>query len=141
MGSAELTIGRLACEADVNVETIRYYERRGLITQPEKPPYGFRHYPRETAQRVRFIRRAQRLGFTLREIAELLGLGDGHCENVVQLAARKCAHIQAQIAELRAMQEVLEKLIRSCRSEHAARACPIVDSLSEQPPTRGPNEV
>lgn len=133
MASAGLTIGRLAHEAGVIVETIRYYERRGLLAQPEKPPYGFRHYPPETVARVRFIKRAQRLGFTLREIAELLTLGDGHCENVVELADRKCARIQSQIKDLRAMQEALEKLIRSCRSEHADRVCRIVDSLSELP--------
>ncbi|GMQ89945.1 MAG: Hg(II)-responsive transcriptional regulator [Gammaproteobacteria bacterium] len=131
MASAGLTIGRLAHEAGVIVETIRYYERRGLIVQPAKPLYGFRHYPSETATRVRFIKRAQRLGFTLREIAELLTLGDGRCENVVELADRKCARIQAQIADLQAMHKALEELICSCRAEHTECPCPIVGSLSE----------
>ena len=72
----ELTIGRLAQSAGVNVETIRYYQRVGLLKEPEKPAYGYRHYPPDTVARIRFIKRAQQLGFTLEEISELLSLGD-----------------------------------------------------------------
>lgn len=100
MDTKSLTIGRVAHLAGFNVETIRYYQRRHLITEPEKPLDGFRYYPVKTVTRVQFIKRAQRLGFTLRQISELLALGDGQCEDVRTLATQKCADIDAQIDAL-----------------------------------------
>lgn len=79
MARRALTIGRLAAAAGVNVETIRYYQRRGLLDEPNKPFQGYRHYPDDTVKRVRFIKRAQALGFTLEEIAGLLRLDGGDC--------------------------------------------------------------
>jgi len=101
-----------------------------LITEPEKLSYGFWHYPAETIARVQFIKRAQRLGFTLRQISELLALGDGHCEDVPTLATQKCADIDAQMADLVAMKSALERLRNSCESHRNGTACPMVESLS-----------
>ncbi|GMQ89263.1 MAG: Hg(II)-responsive transcriptional regulator [Gammaproteobacteria bacterium] len=131
MTKAPLTIGRLACSAGVNVETVRYYQRRGLIIEPEKPAYGFRYYPAETVARVQFIKRAQRLGFSLRQIGELLALGDGHCEDVRALATRKCADIEAQMDDLAAMKSALEQLLVPCRSHRTKATCPMVEALAD----------
>ncbi len=124
-----LTIGRLARRAGVHVETIRYYQRRGLIEEPVKPRYGFRVYPEEAVRRVRFIRRAQRLGFSLREIGELLALGDGRCRDVHALASRKSAEIESQIADLQAMLRALRQLLQACRAQRDDARCPMVESL------------
>ena len=86
MHTTPLTIGRVAKMADVNVETIRYYQRRGLIVEPTKPMFGFRHYANKTISRIRFIKRAKNMGFKLREIEELLKLDDGHCDDARALA-------------------------------------------------------
>ena len=91
------TIGILAKAAEVNIETIRYYQRVGLITEPVKPLQGYRTYPSETLNRIKFIKRAQQLGFSLAEIAELLELGEGSCNDVRQRAEEKKAHIEQQI--------------------------------------------
>ncbi|EQD70984.1 transcriptional regulator, MerR family protein [mine drainage metagenome] len=131
MSDRALTIGRLARRADVNVETIRYYQRRGLVSEPPRPAYGYRYYPFETVNRVRFIKRAQRLGFTLREIGELLKLSDGHCADVHSLAENKCRRIRAQLRELEALHESLQRLGRCCGDAHDAPTtrCPIIDAL------------
>ncbi|HHB13438.1 MAG TPA: Hg(II)-responsive transcriptional regulator [Chromatiales bacterium] len=129
MPSTALTIGQLARCAGVHVETIRYYQRRGLVSEPPKPACGYRVYPEETIQRVQFIKRAQRLGFSLREIAELLALGDGRCSDVSAMAARKCRQIEAQIADLQAMRDALLQLLRACREHGGQTRCPMVTSL------------
>ena len=85
----KLTIGRLAKLVGVNVETIRYYQRIGLINEPAAPLNGFRQYPIKTAENITFIKRAQRLGFSLKEIEELLKIGDGHCDDVRTRAEQK----------------------------------------------------
>lgn len=131
MSTKPLTIGRVAHLADVSVETIRYYQRRGLITEPEKPLYGFRYYPAHMVARVQFIKRAQRLGFSLREIGELLSLGDGHCEDVRELAEHKCAEIDEQMADLAAMKSTLKQLLVPCKSHRTGTTCPMVESLSD----------
>ncbi len=129
MPTNTLTIGRLAREAGVNSETVRYYQRVGLIREPLKPVQGFRHYPIETVTRIRFIKRAQSLGFQLKEIAELLELSDGQCSNVRLRAEQKRAQIDTQIKDLKAMQQTLDVLIRSCRAGRTDAPCPIVESL------------
>ena len=124
-----MTIGRVAKMADVNVETIRYYQRRGLIIEPPKPMYGFRHYPDTTISRIRFIKRAKNMGFKLREIQELLKLDDGHCEDACALAEEKCRFIEEQIADLVAMRTILSKLIKGCHTHPLGTHCPIIESM------------
>jgi MerR family mercuric resistance operon transcriptional regulator len=98
---SHLTIGKLAESAGVNVETIRYYQRRGLLSEPKKPLGGYRHYPPDITKRVRFIKRAQALGFTLEEIAGLLRLEAATaCAETRELAAHKLALIEEKLTEL-----------------------------------------
>ena len=123
------TISQLAKSAGVNVETIRYYERRGLIEQPDKPAEGYRRYPETTLNRIRFIKRAQELGFSLEEITNLLALGESHCSEVQELAEGKLVSVRAKINDLRRLERVLEDLIAQCRSNPDNTACPIVESL------------
>ena len=131
MDNKTFTIGALARTAGVNVETIRYYQRRSLLPKPGKPVAGYRRYPAETLARLRFIKRAQELGFTLREIAELLALGSASCRETQRLAEHKRADIEARMKDLRAMRRTLNRLIKSCRAG-GATACPIIDSLSRK---------
>lgn len=126
-----MTIGALARAGGVNVETIRYYQRRGLLATPRKPPGGVRRYKGETLERLRFIRRAQELGFTLREIAELLKLGDGSCEQTRAIAERRLADIETRLRDLRAMRTTLGRLIRTCRAGNRP-PCPIIASLARR---------
>ena len=125
-----LTIGQVARAAGVNVETVRYYQRVGLVTEPPKPASGFRIYSSETIDRINFIKRAQQLGFNLKEISELLDLGEGRCADVRTRAEEKRAHIDSQIADLRRLRETLDSLIRACSTEHGTAQCPIVETLS-----------
>lgn len=124
-----LTIGFLARAADVNVETIRYYQRFGIIDEPAKPFEGYRVYPTEMVDRLRFIKRAKQLGFSLKEIAELLDLGEGHCEDIRVRAETKRAHVENQIKDLKKLKKTLDTLIKSCRSDMGAAHCPIVETL------------
>ena len=126
---AAFTIGQLARAAGVHIETIRYYQRRGLLRMPPKPPGGIRRYTPDTLARLSFVKRAQELGFTLREIADLLRLGDGECRQARALAERKRADIAARINDLRAMQRTLERLIQVCSNQPQAK-CPIIEALT-----------
>ncbi len=127
----ELTIGRLARTAEVNVETIRYYQRRGLLDQPPKPPSGWRRYTGAALRRVRFIKRAQQLGFTLEEIKGLLRLDDGQsCRETRVLAEHKLAAIEQRLADLTRMRRVLAGLIAGCTEGRRPRSCPIIATLS-----------
>ncbi len=127
--TAELTIGQLARKARVNVETIRYYQRRGLVRTPRRPPEGFRHYTPDVLDRLRFIKRAQQLGFTLSEIAELLKLGDGACRETRRVAEQKQADIARRIRDLEAMHKTLTGLVARCRGKRNP-GCPIIETLS-----------
>lgn len=127
-----LTIGLLADTAEVNIETIRYYQRFGIIDEPVKPTNGYRIYPPETIDRIRFIKRAQQLGFSLREIAELLQLGDGNCVDIRQRAEEKQAHIKKQINDLKKLYSTLDSLIKACHSGRDNTKCPIVETLTRQ---------
>ncbi len=129
----DMTIGKLARAAGVNIETIRYYQRRGLLAKPRKPLSGYRRYDTDTLARLRFIKRAQELGFTLREIVDLLKLGDGSCKETRELAERKRSNIETRINDLISMRKTLDALIRSCR-RGINPTCPIVDSLSRDKP-------
>ncbi|WP_353221306.1 Hg(II)-responsive transcriptional regulator [Salinisphaera sp. S4-8] len=132
MAETGLTIGKLAAAAGVNLQTVRYYQRRGLIDQPPKPSTGYRRYPRATVDRIRFIKRAQGLGFSLDEIGELLKLGDGHCDDVRRVAENQRALVAARIADLAAMQDTLDGLIDRCRNAHAPDHCPLIKTLSHR---------
>jgi MerR family mercuric resistance operon transcriptional regulator len=124
----KLTISQLAKACDVNVETIRYYQSINLIHTPTKPLTGYRIYPDETIGTVKFIKRAQQLGFSLAEIAELLELGSGQCHDVRHQAEQKRQQINRQIEDLISLRDTLDNLILSCESINNA-PCPIVDSL------------
>ncbi len=126
-----LTIGQLAALAQVNVETIRYYQRRGLLDEPSKPLGGHRRYAVETARRVRFIKRAQQLGFTLEEVKGLLRLEDGQsCRETRLLAEKKLEQIEARIDDLSRMRHMLKSLIAECTAGKRPRSCPIIATLS-----------
>ncbi len=127
-----LTIGYLARAAGVNIETVRYYQRVGLIQEPPKPAEGYRHYPADAVDRIRFIKRAQQLGFSLKEIAELLELGTGHCLDVRARAEKKRARIEQQISDLKKLQKTLDNLITACQTDNDSAHCPIIETLSGQ---------
>ena len=132
MQSSTFTIGRLARAAGVNVETVRYYQRLGMVDEPMKPARGFRQYPMDTLDRIIFIKRAKQLGFRLEEIRELLALGDGHCADVRLRAEEKRRQVEVQIQDLRAMRATLDKLIAACRAGRGDTACPIVKTLARR---------
>lgn len=127
----ELTIGRLADEAGVNVETIRYYQRRGLMTEPDKPTSGHRRYGLAAIKRVRFIKRAQVLGFTLDEVGSMLELDDARaCAETRELATHKLQVIEEKLADLKAMRKALMNLLRQCDTGAARGNCPIIHALA-----------
>lgn len=131
----ELTIGRLAKEAGVNVETVRYYERRGLIERPTERRGAYRVYSAEAAARIRSIKRAQSLGFSLKEIKELLGLRldeGARCGDVLVQAERKLSEIDERLQTLRAVRRELRKLTSACRDEAPLYECPILEALEER---------
>jgi len=125
-----LTIGRLAQAAEVNIETIRYYQRIGLITEPDKPLEGYRIYPAEAIARLHFIKRAKQLGFKLYEIKELMQLDDGQCDDVRARAEQKRAQINQQISDLRNLRKTLDTLIDTCNTDGDSCHCPIIETLS-----------
>ncbi len=129
-----LTIGRLAREAGVNVETVRYYHRIGLLEEPPRPSGSYRHYPLEAVARLRFIRRAQGLGFSLAEIRELLALGEEACDDVRRRAEAKLKQVEVQIQDLEKLRALLRDLVQRCEAGSNARGCPIVQSLADAPP-------
>lgn len=125
-----LTIGRLARAADVGVETIRYYQQRLLLPIPATNG-GFRQYPAELVDRIRFIKRAQELGFSLDEIAGLLRLNDGSDRKSIRnIANARLVQIEAKLADLRRMQSVLKHLIAACEHTKAGLPCPIIETLA-----------
>ena len=125
------TIGCLAAEAGVSVETIRYYQRRNLVPEPARPAGGTRRYNDSDAQRLRFIKRAQSMGFRLAEIAILLNLGAGRsCQKTRDLAASKIQHVDARIRELHQLREELAGLVAECDSNLDDTTCPIMDRLA-----------
>lgn len=126
----DLTIGKLAERAGVNVETIRYYQRRGLLVEPEKPMGGYRRYPADMAKRVRFIKRAQALGFTLEEVTGLLRLDAARaCTETRGLAAHKLMLIEQKLDDLKAMRKALAALVAKCDTG-VSGACPIIQVLT-----------
>jgi MerR family mercuric resistance operon transcriptional regulator len=125
-----LTIGRLAKAANVNIETIRYYQRQALIIEPKKPLTGFRCYPKTDISLIKFIKRAQCLGFSLKEIKQLILLGEQHCDDVQQLAREKREKIAEQISGLVQIQSALDELIAKCHQEEDH--CGFIEALTQQ---------
>ena len=127
-----LTIGKLAAAAGVGVETIRYYQRRGLLDLPARPLGGQRRYAPEQATRVRFITRAKALGFTLDEVGALLHLDEAcACDATRALAARKLTLIEHKMADLEAMHRALSGLVAQCDAGSGGVACPIIETLAK----------
>ena len=127
-----LTIGHLAREAGVNLETVRYYERQGLLAKPPRSASGYRLFPSDAARRLRFIRRAQELGFSLKEIRELLSLRVSRRTTSADIRTRaeaKIVDIEAKIKSLESMKKTLRKLTRVCDGCSPVAQCPILESL------------
>lgn len=128
-----MTIGRLAEATGVHFETIRYYQRLGLIHTPAKPRGSVRRYGADAVERLTFIKRAQGLGFSLDEVKVLLDLAVGeHCTETRILAERKLAIVEQKVSELRHIETALRKLIRSCGAGGKGRGCPIIENLYER---------
>jgi len=127
-----LTIGEVARRARVNVETVRFYEREGLIAQPPRRRSGYRQYPEDAVRRIQFIRHAKELGFTLQEIADLLSLRvarGSSCEAVRVRATAKIADIDRRILDLERMRTALQELTRACIGRGPTGDCPILEAL------------
>lgn len=132
----QYTIGTLARHAGVNVETIRYYQRRGLVGEPVRPLGGIRRYAEAHARRLRFIRQGQTLGFSLEEIADLLALEDGrHCREAEHLGTAKLATVRERMAQLRSVEKVLAALVERCQCNTGKMRCPLIAALES--PGRG----
>jgi MerR family transcriptional regulator, copper efflux regulator len=129
-----LTVGKLARAARVGVETIRFYERRGLVEPATRLPSGYRIYSETAVSRIGFIRKAQRLGFTLNEIGELMDLeadAKANCGVVRTRALDKIAAVEQKISDLVRMKEALEGLARSCDGNRLMKDCPLMDCLGD----------
>lgn len=127
----DLTIGQVAERADVHKETIRYYQGLGLLEQPRRRPGSIRRYGEAAIARLRFIKRAQQLGFSLEEVKKLLLLEDGQeCAATRRLAEQKLDVIRDRISDLQRMARTLEALVDECRRGKRPRCCPIIDTLS-----------
>jgi MerR family mercuric resistance operon transcriptional regulator len=129
MESSEMTIARAAKAAGVGVETVRYYERRGLVQQPASDG-GYRRYGAEQIDRIRFVKRAQALGFTLEEVESLLKLQDGtDRRSIRQIAGNRLEEIRGRITDLQRLENALAHLLSECEKGHT-RHCPIVEAIS-----------
>lgn len=128
------TIGRLAQAVGANVETIRFYQRKGLIPKPDRPPGGIRRYGPADVNRVRFIKSAQRLGFSLKEVGELLRLDGGlECRAAAQLASQHLANVRARLQDLGRIDAALSKLLGACSRRRGKVACPLIAALHRSP--------
>ncbi|CAJ0885448.1 Hg(II)-responsive transcriptional regulator [Ralstonia mannitolilytica] len=127
-----MTIGTLARAAGVNVETIRFYQRKGLMPEPDRPLGSIRRYGGDELGRIRFIKSAQRLGFSLDEVADLLELEDGtHCQQARERGRKKLADVRARIADLKRIETALADLISRCSATRGRVRCPLIDALHE----------
>lgn len=127
----KLTIGKLAKQSGVTIETIRHYQRIGLLDEPEKPLSGYRHYPADAVSRLGFIKRAQRAGFTLKEVGILLSLDGKQCAEACRLAERKCREIDRQIDALMTLKQALEQLVDNCRQTGSSAQCAVLDAFND----------
>lgn len=132
--TTELKIGQLAKDVGVNIETIRYYERLNMLGPTSRLPSGYRLYNAEAQRRLRFIRNAQTLGFTLHEIEQLLDLqasSKARCGDVQRKAEAKLKHVEAKVRDLQSLATALRRLIRTCRAGQPTDRCSILQSLKE----------
>ena len=128
-----LSIGVFAEAAGVNVETIRFYQRKGLLPEPDKPNGSIRHYGDADAARVSFVESAQRLGFSLDEVAGLLTLDDGtHCDEARRIAEQQLADVRAKLTDLHRIESVLDTLVRDCCASHGTVSCPLITALQDR---------
>lgn len=128
------TIGAFAQAAGVNVETIRFYQRKGLLLEPDKPYGSIRRYGVVDVNRVRFVKSAQHLGFSLDEIAQLLRLDDGtHCEEASRMAEHKLKNVREKLCDLARMEVVLSQLVCACHASQGTVSCPLIASLQNTP--------
>jgi Hg(II)-responsive transcriptional regulator len=130
--------GHLATEAGVNIQTLRYYERRGLLRPPPRGESGYRSYGEDSVGVVRFIKGAQNLGFSLAEVETLLGLADGGpdgCEAVRTVAQHKLDDLEAKIVSLQSMRASLQRLLATCERPRRRRECPLIEALGGVPST------
>jgi MerR family mercuric resistance operon transcriptional regulator len=130
-----LSIGQVARQAGVGVETVRFYEREGLLEEPARRASGYRQYSQEAVTQIRFIKRAQQLGFSLKEIAELLALrvdGQTSCEQVKERAAAKLAEVERKMVELQRMRQALLQVASLCEGEGPRSRCPMLDALEHK---------
>ena len=128
--------GELAARAGVNIETLRFYERKGLLPKPPRGTSNYRQYPVDAVRRVRLIKRAQDLGFSLKEIDELLTLRAkprARCADVQERAEAKIAEIEEKIRSLRSMKKALVKLVNQCSGSRPVDDCPILDAIDGEP--------
>lgn len=126
------TIGLLAQAAEINVEAIRFYQRKGLVPLPERVYGSIRRYTDVELERIRFIKASQRLGFSLAEVGELLKLEDGtHCEEARNIAEYKLYEVREKLADLRRIETALDQLVARCGSAHNTVKCPLISSLKE----------
>lgn len=134
--SETLTIGQVAKLAGVGIETIRFYEREGIIAEPPRRESGYREYDGEIVSRLRFIKRAQDLGFSLKEITELLAISGNpkeKCSKVKARAESKLEEIESKIRDLRRMQKVLHEVTRACVASQPISECPILKCFEDKP--------
>ncbi len=130
-----LTIGKVAAQTGIGIETIRFYERQGLISEPARRPSAYRDYPPAVIERVRFIKRAKELGFSLREIAALLSLrvdSDRTCAEVYDRATAKIGEIEKRMRELARMKRALETLASACTGAGPTGECPFLEALEHE---------
>jgi len=129
-----LTIGQVAAAAAVNTQTIRYYERRGLLSAQRRTPSGYRQYAEDAISRLRFIKHAQELGFSLQEIQDLLGLRVRHaaaCDPVERKTRQKIEIVQQKIRDLQRLKRTLERLAAACAARRPTDDCPILEALED----------
>jgi len=134
MNTRVFRTGELAKRADVNKETIRFYEKKGLLPDPNRTNGGYRQYSQADLERLVFIKNAKELGFALSEIKELLAIADGEiykCSDVRQIAENKLEHINNQLKHLKKLKTTLTKLVTECQRAKTIKTCPIIESLSK----------
>ncbi|MGH9585013.1 MAG: MerR family transcriptional regulator [Bryobacteraceae bacterium] len=124
-----LTIGKVAKQAGINLETIRYYERQGVLPKPPRTASGYRMFPEDAVDRLRFIKRAQELGFSLKEIVDLLEVKPGDCAAVRAKAQAKIADVDAKIQHLQAIRKVLMQTAAACSGRGSLSECSILQTL------------
>lgn len=129
---SNLSIGTLAAAAGVHVESIRFYQRKGLLAEPSRLPGSIRRYGSADLARLRFIKAAKGLGFDLKEVAQLLKLADGtHCSEAAGLASRHLANIRNRLRDLQRMEDSLQTLLEACKARPGNISCPLIEALQE----------